>query len=152
MAISLGSTDPTTTYTLKQFVALKESDKMTYPNYSIMERSLTNPKLVYSINNLIYDYMTEINQLRKTVKVSIEEKIKYQYRPKLLSYDIYGTTELYFMILAMNGMCNLKEFELMDLQFYALTPVDLSNMLNEIYNAETNHININRTNLEIYNS
>ena len=32
--------EPQETYTLDQFISLKDSDKVTYPKYSIMERSL----------------------------------------------------------------------------------------------------------------
>lgn len=144
--------EPQETYTLDQFISLKDSDKITYPKYSIMERSLTNPELVYSIDNVIYGYMDELKRYRKIVTVGMNDKIKYQYKPKLLSYDIYGSTEAYFIILAMNGMCNLKEFTLEENRFFALTPSHLAMFMNDIYNAERRHIVLNRTNLGIYES
>lgn len=143
---------PQETYTISQFISAKDSDDMTYSNYAIFERSLAHPELIYAIDNVIYTYLDELKSLCKTVKVTLHEKVKYMYRPKLLSYDIYGSTELYFVLLALNGKCNLKEFDLIDRKFYALTPSEMSSMMNKISLAEREHLNINRTNLQIYQS
>lgn len=144
--------EPQETYTLDQFIALRDADKITYVRYSILERSIDHKEMVYSINNVVYNYMDIINKLKKTVIVTQDQKIKYQYKPKLLSYDVYGSTESYFMILACNGMCNLKEFSLDELKFYALTPGDLASLMSSIYSAESRYLTMNRSNLEIYES
>lgn len=138
------------TYTLEQFIKMSDAEKITYQRYSILERSRTNKNLIYSIDNLLYTYIDELKAKRKRVRVSPEEKIKYIYKPKLLSYDIYGSLELYFVILALNGMCNVKEFDLMDNIFYALSPADMNDMLNSIKIAEQQYINLNRSTLQIY--
>lgn len=144
--------EPQETYTLAQFISLRDADKIVYQRYAVMERSITYPTMVYAIDNVVYDYLDEMNKRKKTVKVTLDEKMKYQYKPKLLAYDIYGSTESYFMILALNGMCNLKEFSLEDRKFYALTPADLSTFMSSIYNAESKFLQMNRVNLEIYES
>ena len=144
--------EPQETYTLDQFIALRDADRITYVRYSILERSIDHPEMVYSINNVVYNYMDIINELKKTVIVTQDQKIKYQYKPKLLSYDVYGSTESYFMILACNGTCNLKDFSLEEMKFYALTPGDLTSLMSSIYSAESRYITMNRSNLEIYES
>lgn len=149
---STSISEPQDTYTLDQFIALRDSDKITYVKYSILSRSLEHEEMVYTIENVIYNYLDIINKLKKTVVVSQNEKIKYQYRPKLLSYDIYGSTETYFMILACNGTCNMKDFSLEEMKFYALTPGDLSSLMSSIYSAESRYLTMNRSNLEIYES
>ena len=125
---------------------------MMYVKYSILSRSIDHPEMVYAIENVVYNYMDIINSRKKTVIVDQEQKIKYQYKPKLLAYDVYGSTESYFMILACNGMCNLKEFTLEEFKFYALTPSDLAAIMSSILNAENKYITMNRSNLEIYES
>lgn len=140
------------TYTISQFIAEKNSNDITYSNYSIFERSITNPDLVYAIDNIIYTYLDDLKKLCKTVIVNLHEKAKYIYKPKLLSYDIYGSTELSFVLLAVNGKCNLKEFDLIDNMFYALTPSDMASMLNKIKLAESEYLALNRNNLGIYES
>ena len=144
--------EPQETYTLNQFISLRDSDKMMYVKYSILSRSIDHPEIVYAIENVVYNYMDIINSRKKTVIVDQEQKIKYQYKPKLLAYDVYGSTESYFMILACNGICNLKEFTLEEFKFYALTPSDLTAIMSSILNAENKYITMNRSNLEIYES
>lgn len=144
--------EPQETYTLNQFISLRDSDKMMYVKYSILSRSIDHPEMVYAIENVVYNYMDIINSRKKTVIVDQEQKIKYQYKPKLLAYDVYGSTESYFMILACNGICNLKEFTLEEFKFYALTPSDLAAIMSSILNAENTYITMNRSNLEIYES
>lgn len=144
--------EPQETYTINQFISLRDSDKMMYVKYSILSRSIDHPEMVYAIENVVYNYMDIINSRKKTVIVDQEQKIKYQYKPKLLAYDVYGSTESYFMILACNGICNLKEFTLEEFKFYALTPSDLAAIMSSILNAENKYITMNRSNLEIYES
>lgn len=143
---------PQLTYTLNQFIALKDADDITYSKYSVMERSLDNPELVYSIDNLIYNYMDEMLAQSRIVVISKAEQIKYMYKPKLLAYTCYGSTESYFVLMALNGVCNVKEFDLADLQFRALYPNDLSVIMSSIYNAESEFMTANRQNLKIYES
>lgn len=150
MNVSSISTD--TTYTLSQFIALKDSDQITYRNYSILQQSLTDPSIVYSMDNIIYQYMDELKQYRKLVMVSDIDRLKYAFKPKLLAYDIYGSTEMYFILLAINGMCNVKEFTLEDKTFWGIAPNDLNTLLNNIYRAEAEHLSINRANLGITES
>lgn len=150
--VSTTISEPQETYTLNQFISLRDSDKMMYVKYSILSRSIDHPEMVYAIENVVYNYMDIINSRKKTVIVDQEQKIKYQYKPKLLAYDVYDSVESYFMILACNGMCNLKEFTLEEFKFYALTPSDLAAIMSSILNAENKYITMNRSNLEIYES
>lgn len=146
------STSVEETYTLSQFISMKDNDEITYRNFSILQKSITDPTMIYSIDNVIYDYLEEMKLYRKLVTVSDQEKIKYKYKPKLLSYDIYGSTEAYFILLAMNGMCNIKEFDLLDNTFWALSPTDMVTFLNTISKAESEYITLNRSNLGILES
>lgn len=147
--ISVGITNPNSTYTLSQFISLKDSDNITYPNFSIFNRSLNNEKIVYCIDNLIYTYMDEFNELKRVCTFTTEERLKYIYKPKLLAYDIYGTSESYFVILAINGMCNVKEFDLDNKKLYLLLPKDMSNIMSQIANAEDEYIKLNRKSQDV---
>ena len=143
---------PEESYTIQQFIDMRDIDDITYYKYSILERSITNSELVYSIDNVIYTYMEELKNFCKIVTCTIDEKIKYAYKPKLLSYDLYGSVELYFVLLAVNGKCNLKEFDLENQWFYALKPADMATFMTRIKNAEKHHITLNRDALSIVES
>lgn len=144
--------EPQLTYTLNQFISLKDVDRIVYRRYSIMQRSLTNEDLIYCIDNVIYIYLDEMKEKRKIVTVTESERIKYEYKPKLLAYDIYNSTELFFILLALNGMCNFKQFDLAERQFFALTPQDCAQFMSDIYNAELDYLNLNRASIEVYES
>ena len=144
--------EPQLTYTLNQFIALKDVDRIVYRRYSIMQRSLTNEELLYCIDNVIHTYMDEMKKKRKIVSVTESERIKYAYKPKLLAYDVYASTELFFILLALNGMCNMKQFDLIERKFFALTPQDCAQFMSDIYNAEGDYLKLNRTSLGVYES
>ena len=144
--------EPQLTYTLNQFIALKDVDRIVYRRYSIMQRSLTNEELLYCIDNVIHTYMDEMKKKRKIVSVTESERIKYAYKPKILAYDVYGSTELFFILLALNGMCNMKQFDLIERKFFALTPQDCAQFMSDIYNAEGDYLKLNRTSLGVYES
>ena len=146
------TSEPQLTYTLNQFIALKDVDRIVYRRYSIMQRSLTNEELLYCIDNVIHTYMDEMKKKRKIVSVTESERIKYAYKPKLLAYDVYGSTELFFILLALNGMCNMKQFDLIERKFFALTPQDCAQFMSDIYNAEGDYLKLNRTSLGVYES
>ena len=137
----------TTTYTVSQFISLKNSDSITYKNYSILQQSLKDSSIYYSIDNVIYEYMDEINTYKKLVGLSDMEVVKYKYKPKLFAYDLYGATETYFVIMALNGICNVKEFELLDHTVWALAPNDMYTIMNLTGRAEKTRIDMNRSNL-----
>lgn len=147
--ISIGNSDPTRTYTLDQFINTKSIDTITYSNFSVLNRSIDHPELVYSIDNLIYQYMDELKDKRRVCTFTIDQKLQYMYKPKLLAYDIYGSIETYFVILALNGTCNIKDFDLEEQKCYLLLPSDMSNLMGQIYNAESEYRKLNRKNQSV---
>ena len=78
----------------------------------------------------------------KKLVLSDKEYHKYRFKPKLLSYTIYGSSELFFVIMAVNGICDIKDFDMK--KMWILTPVDLNNLLLQIYSAEIDYIEYNR--------
>ena len=70
---------------------------------------------------------------------------KYRFKPKLLAYDLYGSTELFFAILFINGMYSIKDFDRRNIKL--IRKDHMSEILQAIYNAEQNYINTNRANI-----
>ena len=70
---------------------------------------------------------------------------KYKYKPKLLAYDLYGSTESYFIIMALNNIIDVRDFTLKKLKL--LQTETMSTLLSYIYEANTSLINANRDNL-----
>ena len=58
---------------------------------------------------------------------------KYEYKPKLLCYDVYGYKELYFIILVINEMISVKDFRKKKIKMlYTEDMNNLSNSLKDI--------------------
>lgn len=141
--------DPDKTSTVEEFINAGISDEMTYNNFSILFRSSQQDNIILSANNIIYDYMDEIKPYIVNVSLSEEEYIKYRYKPKLFAYDIYGSTELFFVVMAVNGIYDIKDFNRRNIK--ALYKKQLFELLNQIYNAESGYIQKNRSDLEFDN-
>lgn len=140
--MSNNNTDPSTTHTLEEFVSTgKTSSTITYYTTSILDGS---NGIHFSIDNVVFDYMEELKQLREPVRLTTLQHNYYKYDGVyLLSYDLYGTRDLAYLIMALNGIYAPKDFNMNPL--YLIGPSKLSSMLNAIYNAEKEYLNINRS-------
>lgn len=138
--------NPAKTYTLSDFVAMKNQDELTYANFAIFDYKFGEK----FVEESVIDYY--IKELKSTcVKVNsltVEEIAKYKYAPDLLSYDIYGTTSLDFVILLCNGIIDPKEFDFK--RSYLMLPraSSIATMLSAIYNSESKWLEINKNNTE----
>lgn len=136
MPILKSDANPALTHTLQEFLKAGENDStIRFPNLLYHE---TDGSIEYTVKNVLDDYMGELKDMALLVALSEEEYQKYIYNPKYLVYDIYGSTVLYPFIMALNGIANIREFDLKVLKL--LRKSDLLNALSSIYNAEKNNI------------
>ena len=130
------TTNPKDTYTVEDFVAAGSGVVITYNNLSYLER-LSDNSMVPTFN-VLSDYIDELLKLSVNVEFSDAEYLKYMYKPKLLAHDIYKNPELFFVILLINGICDVKEFTKKKIK---MIPVDrMDAVLTYIYNAEKESI------------
>ena len=61
-------------------------------------------KVVVNENSIADKYANELEENKHIVELTTKEYYKYRYNPKLLSYDIYCNTELWFLILNANQL------------------------------------------------
>ena len=134
------------TYTVEDFIELgKDIDDIQYSKFAILSKAVSgvlNP-ILYAEHNVIYDYEEEFKALSLTVEMTDNEYHKYRFKPKLLAYDLYGSTELFFTILYINGMCNIKDFDRRTIKL--IRKDNMIQLLEAIYNAEKNYIDSNRS-------
>lgn len=123
---------PENTYTLDQFILAGHRTTVSYDEFSYKE-ALSNGNIV-TILNVIDDYIPEIMDSAVNVRLDRLQRIKYRYKPKLLCYDVYGNTELYWVILRMNGIIDVKEFDFEILKMLRVDDMEL--ILTNIYNSE----------------
>ena len=103
----LAGSDPALTHTLEDFIELQLSDEMTYYNTSIIEKQ---GNITFTDHNLIDDYMDELLSMCVSVTLTDDQMVMYRYSPDILAYDVYGSAQLDFVVLAVNDMVDPKEF------------------------------------------
>lgn len=146
MGSRLTSSSPDMANSIEDFIAAGEDSAIiSYYNFSILQVEYSKDKTLridFTIDNLINDYMDVLKENAKKVKLTDQEKIKYYYNPDLLAYDIYGSTELDFIVMQMNGIIDPKDFDMPTLKL--LYKSDLVNIMNRIYSAENRYLSANR--------
>ncbi len=78
-------------------------------------------------------YIKHKDDLASIVQI-IKLDEKYFYKPKSLSYDIYGTTEMWLGILRLNNMKNVTEFHMPVIKIYE--PNALRELTNVFFKRE----------------
>ena len=123
---------PQDTTTIEALVQAGKTVIAKYQNFSYLEQA-SNGTIV-AIKNVIWDYIDELKNASVMVRLSDSEFYKYKYRPKLLCFDVYGNTELDFVIMALNNMADVTEFN--SQSFRMLKIQDMNELMTLIYNAE----------------
>lgn len=135
-----GSQSPLKAHKLSEFIVAGKTltEKYQYFDFSFIE-SIDGTEFI--VKNIIDDYMDELKDISIEVQLSNEEKQKYLYNPKLLAYDLYGSTTLYWIILRLNNMINAHEFNLEKSSIFLLRKSDIVSSLQSIYNSEKSALN-----------
>lgn len=123
---------PQNTVTIEEFIESGTGITISYPNLSFVDK-MSNDTWV-SVHNVISDYIDELRTACVNVALTQDQQQMYLYKPKLLCYDIYGNPELYFIILLINDMADVKEFTKSTIKM--LRKNNMSELLTLIYNAE----------------
>ena len=129
--------NPATTYNIDDFIAMKNTDKLTYYNFSVLEKL----KNIEFLNfNVIEEYL-DILPVEK-ITLEPEQMARYRYKPDLLAYDLYGSTQLDIVILLINDMIDPKDFD--RTRIYLPYASALSEFLDRVYTANYSLLQQNR--------
>ena len=136
MASNYTTGDPRVAHTFSEFMLSgRENSVISYDKLCFKE---FHDNAHFVVKNVLDDYLWELKNGAKKCKLNDEEFRKYQYIPKRLCSDLYGTTEVYYVILAINNMCDIKDF---NSKIIYLLPKDTMNYcLSKIYTAEKDSI------------
>lgn len=131
------STKTNKTFTLDQFADSKSSNTVSYYSMSLLEKDSQN-NIEYDVFNVVSDYMNELKAMAKEVTLSEAEYYTYRFKPKLLAHYLYGNGELYFIILWLNDMWSVKDFNLRTLKL--IKNSELAQALSSINASEKSFI------------
>lgn len=133
-----GTTNPMYSHTLSEFKAAY-NNRSVVPLYDSFCYQEQNGGIKYIVKNVLNDYLYELKKLSVNIQLTNDELVKYNYKPKLLSADIYGMTDFFYIILLINGICSVKDFH--DINPIKLIPSDtLGDYLSSITTNESTNI------------
>lgn len=135
MAINTrGKEAPEDCHTLNEFISIGQSlDRAThYKMFSFTE--IVNGS-EFIVSNVLDDYLAELKELSVNVNITSQEAEEYMYNPKKLSFKLYKTTELYWVILKLNDIADVHDFTLDKKRLRLLEPKVMRNSMETIYNA-----------------
>lgn len=128
--------------TIKDYITQYNNEDITFSEFFLKQVFVTDAgkKLLMNFENLIIKYMPELKEMKVKVTLSNEEYSRYRFNPKLLSFDIYGTTELWFLILEANELHTISQF---DSKTIYLFRADIIEKAARILNLEVDNKNYN---------
>lgn len=116
---------------IEDFINSKQEVYMSYDFMTLYDKIENG---IFASYNVLNDYLDDIKNLAVEVTLSDEMFRKYEYKPKLLCYDIYGYKELYFIILVINEMISVKDFRKKKIKM--LYVEDMNNLITHLIKAE----------------
>ena len=137
------TSDPRLAPTVADFIlAGKETNVIRYPHLMFQE---SKDGINYVVHSVLDDYLQDMQEKAIECTLSKSERDRYFLKPRILSSDIYGTTELYYIILRINNMWSPKQFTLDNNKIKMLTKDHMNDFLSAIMRVESKDI-------ESYNS
>lgn len=135
-----GTSNPMYSHTLSEFKAAY-NNRSVVPLYDSFCYQQQSGGIKFIVKNVLDDYLYELKKLSINIQLTNDELVKYNYKPKLLSADIYGLTDFFYIILLINGICSIKDFH--DINPIKLIPSDaLGDYLSSITTNESMNIKI----------
>ena len=133
--------NPAKTYTLDDFILEGKTDQLTYQNFAITRKT---DYASFVETGLLDYYLKELKAM--SIEIPIEnithdQIIKYRYQPDLLAYDIYGSTQLDFVVLLCNGIIDPKEFDFKVKSITLPKASVLVEFMSQVYRSEREWIN-----------
>lgn len=119
-------------------------------DYATMSFTEERERIRFAVGNIVTDdYYPELKAKCVRVHLSDDDIMKYKYRPKMLAYDIYDNTELYYVILRVNDLYNVKDFNLSKKYIYLPSKKVLKEFLADIHNFDIRNIRTFNSNHEL---
>ena len=129
----------TITEQVEEIKNLEISYRVLHPFADMYDES-TNRNILFPFSSVITKYKDFLYNIITTVTLNEAEQLYYQFKPKLLSEDLYDTTELWDTLLILNNYVSVSEFKPKVLKVY--DPERFKEYINEILLLEEEAGNI----------
>lgn len=129
--------------TMPQQVDLAKEMEISYRTLHpavIMYDKDSDRRIRFPFSSIVSKYKDFLYNIIIDIELNDEEQAMYLYKPKLLSEDLYGTTELWDTILILNNCQSVIDFKPKLISIY--NPEEFKTYLNEIMLIEESIGNI----------
>lgn len=135
MIYNTSTTNVKNTHTVQEFISRgnQNRDHLGYYDFSYIEK---RDHIEYVVKNILDDYHNELMDLAREVKLADWVVRDYRGNPKKFSDYLYGTTRYWHIILRINGMASVHEFNLENHKLNLIEPADLETFMSKVYNTE----------------
>lgn len=89
----------------------------------------SDEKFIVNLTPVFEKYYELLTDYAVTVRLTEEEYLRYRFKPRLLSKDLYGTYDLHYLLLKLNHITSVIYFDYTELRVF--TP-EIVSLLNEI--------------------
>lgn len=118
-----------------------DEQKESILSMSNLDRYVINNGIKIPVNNIFRNkYRDYIKTLCVEIEMTESQIEKYAYRPKRFSQDLYGNMELWHILLWVNDMISIKEFNKTKIKI--LDPKNLSMLYKIISKEEENYTDV----------
>lgn len=124
---------PHDTYTLPDEISAGKDIEMSHDNFQF---KVKDNNVIHSYSTLFSKYHNILTPYIYTMTLSEDEYNKYYQKPKLLSYDLYGTPELWSGILYINNMVSVANFTSRTIKVFNNKIFDALEEIMTIYNDD----------------
>lgn len=139
----MNSTTPHETYNLIDFITEGVDSEISVATTSYL---LNINDTIITTSSIFDSYIDFIMPNTVLISLTDEEYEKYKFDPKLLSLELYGTMELWFLLLKINRCSSLFEFKSKLVRIIHPNELDV---INKIINLNEERLVKSRQNLDI---
>lgn len=93
-------------------------------------------KFIVNMSNIFDRYYDILKDHVVIAELSEADYLKYRFKPKVLSQDLYGTKELHFLLLRLNNITSVTQFDFREVKVFTKSVIKL---LNEIVILENDN-------------
>lgn len=108
-------------YTIEEFIKEYKDQPITFKSLFFKEVDKIqgrDKKLILLSDSILLKYSKDLESTIIKLQLSDREENKYFYNPKFLSHDLYGTTELWYLLLKINELYSTSQFSLNPLNVF----------------------------------
>ena len=126
---------------ISDFIKNYQTDTITIDKLYLKEIEIhNNDSMILLGEDILSKYRGEFDEYIDSYKLTDAECRRWHYNPKVMSYDLYGTTEYWFLLLEINQIHSSIQFSMNPVKYFTKNITDI---INRILNLEHQVLEIN---------